>query len=98
MKRINNRSTLTLLAAITALFACTPAPTPDAVTQDAVTIMTFNVENLFDAADDPQKDDRDYLPLAAKQNEAHRAACAELRFESWQRRCLTVDWNESVVE
>jgi endonuclease/exonuclease/phosphatase family metal-dependent hydrolase len=82
-----------LPALLSGLLACTAAPP-----HDAVTIMTFNVENLFDAADDPLKDDRDYLPLAAKQSEAHRAACAELRFESWQQRCLTVDWNESVVE
>ena len=60
--------------------------------------MAFNVENLFDNLDDPRKDDRDYLPLAEKQTEAHRAACAELRFESWQNRCLTIDWNDDIVD
>ena len=64
----------------------------------SVTIMTFNVENLFDASDDPGKDDRDYLPIALKQTDAHRAACAGLRFESWRNRCLTIDWNESIVD
>jgi endonuclease/exonuclease/phosphatase family metal-dependent hydrolase len=63
-----------------------------------VTVMTFNVENLFDAIDDPDRDDRDYLPLALKQTDEHREACAKLRFESWQNRCLTVDWSESIVE
>jgi len=60
--------------------------------------MTFNVENLFDASDDPGKDDRDYLPLSLKQTDEHRAACAKLQYESWQNRCLTVDWNDAVVE
>ena len=64
----------------------------------AVTLMTFNGENLFDTADDPDKDDRDYLPLAEKDNDAHRDACAALRFESWRNRCLTTDWNESVLD
>ena len=79
-----------------ALSACNGQETPPAV--HSVTIMTFNVENLFDAIDDPEKDDRDYLPIAQKQTEAHRAACAELRFDSWRNRCLTVDWSESIVQ
>jgi len=65
--------------------------------QQSVTIMTFNVENLFDTADDPDKDDRDYLPLALKDTDEHREACASLRFESWRDRCLTIDWNETIV-
>jgi endonuclease/exonuclease/phosphatase family metal-dependent hydrolase len=60
--------------------------------------MAFNVENLFDNVDDPLKDDRDYLPLTAKQTDEHRAACAGLRFESWRNRCLTIDWNDGVVD
>ncbi len=39
----------------------------------AVTIMTFNVENLFDNADDPGKDDKAYLPIEAKQSAEHIA-------------------------
>ena len=38
----------------------------------AVTIMTFNVQNLFDNVDDPGKDDMTYLPTDAKQNAASR--------------------------
>lgn len=76
------------------LVACAEAPGPGG---HAVTLMTFNVENLFDAQDDPDRADRDYLPLELKQTEEHRNACAELRFESWQDRCLNIDWNEDVV-
>ncbi|MGI9262640.1 MAG: endonuclease/exonuclease/phosphatase family protein [Woeseiaceae bacterium] len=76
------------------LVACGEAPQPES---HAVTLMTFNVENLFDAKDDPDRDDWDYLPIALKQSEEHKAACAGLRFESWQNRCLNVDWNEDVV-
>lgn len=86
---------IAILLLVASLFGCTPAADQPG---HSVTIMSFNVENLFDNVDDPLKDDRDYLPLAAKQNEAHRAACAELRFESWQNRCLTIDWNDDIVD
>ena len=82
-------------AALLLFAACAPHETADWPT---VSIMTFNVENLFDTADDPAKDDRDYLPLEAKQTDAHRAGCATLRFESWRDRCLNIDWNETVLE
>ena len=84
------------LIATLALAACNEQEAP--ATKHSVTIMTFNVENLFDTKDDPDRDDRDFLPLELKQTEAHRAACASLRFESWQNRCLNVDWNEAIVE
>ncbi|MDH4071539.1 MAG: endonuclease/exonuclease/phosphatase family protein [Gammaproteobacteria bacterium] len=60
--------------------------------------MTFNVENLFDNADDPGKDDLDYLPIEAKQTEEHRAACARVEVESWRNRCLTVDWSHETLD
>ncbi|MEX2494734.1 MAG: endonuclease/exonuclease/phosphatase family protein, partial [Woeseia sp.] len=63
-----------------------------------ISIMTFNVENLFDNQDDPGKDDRTYFPLAMKQNAEHRAACAEIEVEAWRTQCLDWDWNDDVVE
>ena len=59
--------------------------------------MTFNVENLFDTLDDPGKDDRTYLPLALKQTEEHRAACAAIERERWRDQCLNWDWSEEIV-
>ena len=34
---------------------------------DSFSVMTFNVENLFDTQDDYKKDDKAFLPLAKKQ-------------------------------
>jgi endonuclease/exonuclease/phosphatase family metal-dependent hydrolase len=92
----------TLKAVGLALFlaACTPAPPAtvrEAPPAQAVTLMTFNVENLFDTADDPGKDDRTYLPLAMKQTDEHRAACAGVANEHWRDQCLNWDWNEAIV-
>lgn len=63
-----------------------------------VTIMTFNVENLFDTEDDPGKDDRTFLPLAAKRTVAHRAACAEIEVAHWREQCFDWDWSEAILE
>ncbi len=65
---------------------------------EAVTIMTFNVQNLFDNADDPDKDDKAYLPISAKQTESHIAACNEIEVESWRNECLYLDWSDAVIE
>lgn len=65
---------------------------------ETVSLMTFNVENLFDAEDDPGRDDRTYLPIEAKRNQAHRAACAEIDNPYWRDQCLNWDWDEDVVE
>lgn len=89
-----------LRLAVLPILACLLAACePDQVSSNhAVTIMTFNVENLFDNVDDPLKDDRDYLPIEQKQTEAHRADCATVEVESWRNRCLTVDWDDETLE
>jgi len=64
----------------------------------AVTIMTFNVQNLFDNVDDPGKDDKAYLPIGAKQSEAHINECNEIAVESWRDECLTLDWSDAAID
>jgi endonuclease/exonuclease/phosphatase family metal-dependent hydrolase len=64
----------------------------------AITIMTFNVQNLFDNNDDPGKDDKAYLPIDAKQNDAHINACNEIEVESWRDECLNLDWSNEALE
>ena len=39
------------------------------------TVMTFNVENLFDNLDDPQKEDETYLPSSMKASKLHIDQC-----------------------
>jgi endonuclease/exonuclease/phosphatase family metal-dependent hydrolase len=82
---------------LVALIACSaekPAVTP--VT--SVTLMTFNVLNLFDNQDDPGKYDETYLPIEAKQNEAHIAGCNEIEVDSWRAQCLDLDWSDLAIE
>ena len=64
----------------------------------SVTIMAFNVENLFDNNDDPGKEDRTYLALADKQSREHKAACGEIEVDRWREQCLDWDWNDAIIE
>jgi hypothetical protein len=51
---------------------------------ESVSVMTINFQNLFDNVDDPEKDDKAYLPIEAKQSKAHIAACNEIpRQRTW---------------
>ena len=63
----------------------------------AVTVMTFNVQNLFDNDDDADKDDKAYLPIEAKQNAAHVAACNKIEVASWRDECLNLDWSNAAI-
>jgi len=65
---------------------------------ESVSIMTINFQNLFDNVDDPEKDDKAYLPIEAKQSKAHIAACNEIPVESWRDECLNLDWSDAAVE
>ena len=62
-----------------------------------ITLMTFNVENLFDNIDDPGKDDKAFLPLAAKHEDEHITACNQIRTQSWREECLYLDWSDDAV-
>ncbi|MCG8415478.1 MAG: endonuclease/exonuclease/phosphatase family protein [Pseudomonadales bacterium] len=67
------------------------------VQAEPISIMTFNVENLFDNIHDAGKDDETYLPLSQKSSEAHKAKCNEIDVEYWRDQCLYWDWSDSVV-
>ena len=64
----------------------------------SVTIMTFNVENLFDNEDDAGKTDETYFALSDKQSEEHKATCNEIEVERWRDQCLNWDWNDEIIE
>ena len=64
----------------------------------AVSVMAFNVQNVFDNRDDADRDDKAYLPLGAKQGDAHIAECNEIPVESWRNECLNLDWSDAAID
>jgi len=103
---MNRRSTLrcaAMLSTVSLLIGCATVDEPDAPEASgtdslAVTVMTFNVQNLFDNVDDPGKDDKAYLPIEAKQNQDHIDACNEIAVASWRDECLNLDWSFAAIE
>ncbi len=95
MKR-RSISACILLAAV-ALNACSE---PQQTTRQTpvVTVMAFNVQNLFDNIDDSAKDDKAYLPFSQKQSDAHIAECNAIPVESWRDECLNLDWSNAAID
>ncbi|MEM8815076.1 MAG: endonuclease/exonuclease/phosphatase family protein [Pseudomonadota bacterium] len=92
------------LMLVLGLAAC-GSSTPEDVSPDAedryeaqeITIMSFNVENLFDNLDDPGKNDSTYLPAAHKSDPEHIAACEQIEVQRWRDDCLYLDWSDDAV-
>lgn len=63
---------------------------------NSVSIMTYNLENLFDTKHDEGKKDWTYLPLAFKQSSPEvQAYCNSLSNEYYKKSCLEKDWNKA---
>jgi endonuclease/exonuclease/phosphatase family metal-dependent hydrolase len=81
------------------LVACSKQAAPDADSSvRTITVMTFNVENLFDNNDDPGKNDRTYFVIEDKQSNEHRNACARIKVDRWRDECLHWDWSDEIVD
>lgn len=61
-------------------------------------VMTLNVQNLFDTLDDPKKDDKAYLPIKKKQSKEHQKSCEKINVKSWKDECMFMDWNEETKD
>lgn len=93
------------LPAALALAACSNEPAQetdpnddDAFEAQLVSVMAFNVENLFDELDDPGKNDSTYRPLEAKSAPEHIDACNAIEVERWRNDCLYLDWDADAVD
>lgn len=62
-----------------------------------ISIMTYNVENLFDTKDDPEKDDETYLPLL-KKNKHVQKKCRQARQAKWAKECLKTNWTQTKLK
>jgi endonuclease/exonuclease/phosphatase family metal-dependent hydrolase len=60
-------------------------------------LMTYNVENLFDDQHDIGKDDETYLPLSKKQSKAHKDKCRQISNFKFRKDCYALDWNQNVI-
>src|SRR5262245_9972615 len=88
------------LAAAAALIGLALMATPTlAQEQRRVTVMSYNVENLFDTEDNPAREgDNTYLPRSQKGTAEHIALCERNNDPGAHRdECLNLDWNDNVL-
>ncbi len=82
-----------------AITSCTSGPKVTETLQGPrVSIMTFNVENLFDTSHDEGTEDFTYLPLAKKSDAKIKEGCAKASSDYRRKECLETDWNEDVLK
>ena len=63
-----------------------------------VSVMSFNVENLFDTIHDENREDWTYLPLAMKKTPEVVAGCMKQDSSFRQRECMNTDYNEKALK
>ena len=71
---------------------------PEKPATPTLTLMTFNVENLFDNLHDKGKNDLTYLPRIEKQSTQHKTNCSKVKVKKWREECLFWDWSDTAVE
>lgn len=66
---------------------------------DEVSVMSFNVENLFDTVHDKDRNDFAYLPLAAKKSPEIQKGCKDSNDSAYRlNECLSTDWSEEQLD
>ncbi len=61
-----------------------------------ISVMTYNVENLFDTKDDPRKKDDTFLPKMRKSKKILKS-CKKISRKKWRDECLYLDWSEETL-
>ena len=62
-----------------------------------ISVLAYNVENLFDTEQD-NVNDYTYLPLSKKNTKEHYSTCMKIQNDFFRDECLSLDWNDKTVE
>jgi endonuclease/exonuclease/phosphatase family metal-dependent hydrolase len=65
---------------------------------DKISVMTFNVENLFDTKHDDKKLDYTFLPLQDKKSEEVQKYCSHLPNPKWKEECFGLNWDKATLK
>jgi endonuclease/exonuclease/phosphatase family metal-dependent hydrolase len=66
-----------------------------------ISIVSYNVENLFDTKHDPGKEDWEFLPLKntdGSPNQDKLKGCNSISNESRRKQCMGVDWTDDKLQ
>lgn len=87
------RSSLYLIALLAIILLMSVARAED----QRISVMTYNVENLFDTVHDEDRVDFTYMPKSEKQTDEVRRYCKSLS-GFYRQECFNLDWNENVLD
>ncbi len=64
-----------------------------------ISLMAYNLENLFDTLHDEGKEDYTYMPLAIKNNSQEvQDFCSSIEHDYFREVCFTLDWSEEILK
>lgn len=100
MKNLFLKSSL-LLTFVFTITSCTSGSKKKELVQvddSEIVLMTYNLENLFDTQDDPEKNDEEFLPKSVKKSIYYQNLCFTKTKERFRQSCLGKDWSETVYK
>jgi hypothetical protein len=93
MKRFIALSFIASLVAATSVFAGGSGET-----KKSITLMAYNIENLFDTKHDEGKDDYTYLPQTVKKaSKEAMAFCYAQKVPVYREECFNLNWDEKTL-
>jgi hypothetical protein len=101
MKRWINSTTIILLIGFGTNFGCVSAlknPFTGSHPENRISVMAFNVENLFDTEHDEGKEDYTYLPLKEKKKRDDVKAYCSTQTRGRKKECFNLDWSSKVLQ
>lgn len=63
-----------------------------------ISVMQFNVENLFDTIHDAGTEDYTNLPLSEKKKPEIQKFCSEIKNSFYKEECFNKDWNDDILK
>ena len=63
-----------------------------------ISIMAYNVENLFDTIHDEETEDYAFLPIKKKSTASHKKQCEKIRSFRYKKECLELDWSPHTLD
>lgn len=84
---------------ILALSGCISTPKKPEIKGPRVSVMAYNMENVFDTKDNPLKNDEEYLPKAYKDSHPRiHSKCIAENSPRYVGGCLNNDWTEAKLD
>lgn len=99
LKTLQGFTVLILVTTLTSLTSCTSSTVRNKDNPSSISVMSYNLENLFDTQHDEGKNDYTFLPKSLKKADlAIEAGCEDTDSAYRKDECLNTDWNDKILD